>query len=271
MNFLDKILKVKKEEVLKLKKEFSLNSFRDLEFFNSKSLSFKDEVNRNKNISIIAEIKKASPSKGIIKKDFDHLQISKNYFEAEVNAVSILTDKQFFQGDIRFLSDIAKIKRSPLLRKDFIIDEIQIFEAKAKGADLILLISEVLSKNQIKDLSSAAFECGLEVLLELHSENQLDKIDFGVNRIIGINNRNLEDFKVDLNVTKILSKLIPRESVPSGEDVILVAESGIHRKEDVDFLRRANINAILVGESIMRSDNMKSKIAELKSWCSNES
>ncbi len=263
MNFLDTILKTKKEEVRKLKKESSINSFRNSGFFNSKSLSFKNEVRQNKDISIVAEIKKASPSKGVIKTDFDHLQIAESYFEAGVNAVSILTDIQFFQGNIQYLNDIAKIKRSPILRKDFIIDEIQIIEAKANGADIILLIAEALSNGQIKELSSAAYECGLEVLLELHSEDQLDKIDFGINEIIGINNRNLEDFKVDLGVTTRLSRLIP-------EGVILVSESGIQNKEDIDFLRSANINAILVGESIMRSGNIQSKISELKSWCSNE-
>ncbi|MHB8580598.1 MAG: indole-3-glycerol phosphate synthase TrpC [Ignavibacteriaceae bacterium] len=264
MNFLETILNTKKEEVRKLKKEYSIDSFRNSEFFNSKSLSFKKEVSQNENISIIAEIKKASPSKGVIKTDFDHFQIAESYFEGGVNAVSILTDKQFFQGNIQYLNDIAKIKRSPLLRKDFIIDEIQIIEAKANGADIILLIAEALSNNQIKELSSAAYECGLEVLLELHSEDQLDKIDFGINEIIGINNRNLEDFKVDLGVTARLSRFIP-------EGIILVSESGIQNKEDVDLLRSANINAILVGESIMRSGNIKSKISELKSWCSNES
>lgn len=263
MNFLDKILQTKTEEVKRLRKTHSLNSYRDSELFNSRAISFRKEVKKNKNISIVAEIKKASPSKGIIKSDFDHLQIAKSYFEVGVNAVSVLTDKQFFQGDIQYLEEIAIIKRSPLLRKDFIVDEIQIFEAKAHGADIILLIAEALSKSQIKELSTAAFECGLEVLLELHSEDQLDKIDFRVNDIIGINNRNLVDFHVDLGVTARLSKQIPAM-------VTLISESGIHSKADIDFLRSANINAILVGESIMRADNIGTKISELKSWCSNE-
>ncbi len=263
MNFLDKILQTKSEEVKRLRKTHSLNSYRDSELFNSRAISFRKAVKQNKNISIVAEIKKASPSKGIIKSDFNHIQIAKSYFEVGVNAVSVLTDKQFFQGDIQYLEEIAKIKRSPLLRKDFIVDEIQIFEAKAHGADIILLIAEALSKSQIKELSTAAFECGLEVLLELHSEDQLDKIDFRENDIIGINNRNLVDFHVDLDVTARLSKQIPGK-------VTLISESGIQSKKDIDLLRSANINAILVGESIMRAGNIGNKINELKSWCSNE-
>ena len=264
MNFLDKILEIKKDEVSELRKNFSFNSFREMEFFEKKCLSFTKEVNNNKNISIIAEIKKASPSKGIISNNFDHIKISKEYFSFGINAVSVLTDKKFFQGDINFLYQIAQYKETPLLRKDFIIDDFQIFEAKANGADMILLICEALSKNQIIDLSQTARECGLEVLLELHSESQLAKIDFEINNIIGINNRNLNDFIVDLNITKNLANRIP-------EEVILVAESGIHTKEDISFLRNSGINAILVGEFLMKDGSIQSKLEGLKSWCKNES
>lgn len=264
MNFLDKILEIKKEEVSDLRKIFSINSFREMEFFNKDCLSFTKEVKNNKNISIIAEIKKASPSKGIINNNFDHIKISKEYFSFGVNAVSVLTDKQFFRGDINFLYQIAQYKEAPLLRKDFIIDDFQIFEAKANGADMILLICEALSKNQIKDLSQTALECGLEVLLELHSESQLVKIDFEINNIIGINNRNLSDFNVDLNITKSLANRIP-------DEVILVAESGIRTKVDINFLRSSGIDAILVGEFLMENDSIQSKLEGLKNWCNNES
>ena len=264
MNFLDKILEIKKEEISNLRKNFSINSFRDMEFFDKKCLSFINEVDNNKNISIIAEIKKASPSKGIINNNFNHIKISKEYFSFGVNAVSVLTDKQFFQGDINFLYQIAQYKEAPLLRKDFIIDDFQIFEAKAYGADMILLICEALSKNQIKDLSQTALECGLEVLLELHSDDQLIKIDFEINNIIGINNRNLTDFKVDLNITKNLASRIP-------DEVILVAESGIRTKEDISLFRSSGIDAILVGEFLMKNGSIQSKLEDLKSWCKNES
>ncbi len=231
MNILDKILEVKTEEVKILRQKYSFNSFKEFEFFEKKCFSFYNSAKANKDVSIIAEVKKASPSKGIIREDFDHLKIAEIYFEKGADAISVLTDKKFFQGDIKFLSDIASIKQKPILRKDFIIDEYQIIEAKAAGADLVLLICEALEKIQVKDLSQTAAELGMEVLLELHSENQLHKIDFNINKIIGVNNRNLEDFSTDLNNTINLSQKLPKE-------ILLVAESGISKKEDVKFLKK---------------------------------
>ena len=263
MNVLEKILEKKKDEVLLLKRKYTSNSFKNMKYFSEKSLSFIEEVKSNKNISIIAEIKKASPSRGIIRKNFDHLSIAKKYFNHNITAVSILTDKEFFQGNINYLLDIAKIKQAPLLRKDFIIDEIQIYEAKAHGADMVLLICEALSKNQIKEFTAMANEVGLEVLLELHSVEQIDKIDFAKNKLIGVNNRNLNDFSVDLSTTKIISNQLP-------EDIILVSESGINKKDDIEFLRKAEANAILVGEYLMSNNHIGSKLSELKNWCANE-
>jgi len=262
MNFLTEILNTKKDEVAKLKKQYSINSFKDMEFFQKQSLGFYNNVRNNKNISIIAEIKKASPSKGIIREDFNHLDIAKAYFNQSVNAVSILTDKNYFQGDIKYLFEIAKIKQAPLLRKDFIIDAIQIYEAKANGADLILLICEALSKEEIKDLTGLANEIGLEVLLELHSVSQLEKVNFGVNKLIGVNNRNLENFEVDLSVTQTISTYLPNH-------VLLVSESGLNTKDDIDYVRNASANGVLVGEHLMRSGNIEDKLAELKTWCEN--
>ena len=262
MNILEQILEVKKEEVAALKKRMSINSFKDSRFFNQIGLSLYNSLS-GKTISIIAEIKKASPSKGIIREDFNHLKIAEIYFQQSVDAVSVLTDEKFFQGNISFLKDIAMIKQAPLLRKDFIIDEYQIFEAKANGADLILLICEALTKIQIRDLTQTALETGLEVLLELHSHEQLKKIDFELNKIIGVNNRNLEDFSVDLYTTYNIAKHLP-------DDVMLVSESGISKKEDIDLLRNSGANAVLVGEHLMRSPNIFDKLKELKEWCSNE-
>ena len=264
MNILSKILKEKKDEISKLKQRYTLNSFTEMEFFQVPSSGFKKEVNRNNNISIIAEVKRASPSKGIIKENFNHLEIACKYFENRVNAVSVLTDKHFFKGDIQFLIEIAKVKTAPLLRKDFIIDEFQVYESKAFGADFILLICEALSENQIKELSLAASEIDLEVLLELHSESQLEKVDFGLNSIIGVNNRNLENFSVDLGITYRLSKLIP-------DEVILVSESGINKQEDIEYLIAIKIDAVLVGEHLIRSPDIVSSLQQLKKWCLHES
>ena len=262
MNILEEIIEHKKEEVTKLKKKYSLHSFKEMEFYEKPSLKFKDFIN-SKSLGIIAEIKKASPSKGVIRSDFNHLKISEIYFNEDVSAVSILTDINYFQGNINYLKDIAAIKQCPLLRKDFIIDEQQVYESKSFGADIILLISEVLSKQQIEELSCAAKEIGLDILLELHSKEQLSKIDFELNSIVGINNRNLEDFSVNLETTKEILSEIP-------ENVIVVSESGINKKDDIDFLKNTGTKAILVGEHLMASKDIKSSLKQLKEWCSFE-
>lgn len=269
MNILNEILEIKKQEVAQLKKRYSLDSFSDFEFFSKPVHSVKDSIKKNNGISIIAEIKKASPSKGIIRKDFNHIKIAEEYFRAGVQAVSVLTDKKFFSGDIQFLNDIAKFKEAPLLRKDFIISEYQVFEAKANGADFILLISEALSKAQLNELTCAARDTGMDVLLELHSPEQLEKIDIRLNNIIGINNRNLETFNVTLDTTAIVSEKI----FSRNEEVFVISESGISKKEDISFLKKLNINAILVGEHLMRDGegkDIRSKINELQEWCANE-
>ncbi len=264
MTILEEINEVKKGEVKKLRKEFTFSRFKDSEFFSTPRLSFYNSLNYQDRVSIIAEIKKASPSKGIIREDFNHLKIADIYLENEVDAISVLTDVNFFKGNISYLNDIAKIKTVPLLRKDFIIDEYQIFEAKANGADAILLIAESLSKNQINDLTSAAKETNLEVLLELHSVEEFQKIDFLQNKIIGINNRDLKTFTVDLDKTKELGELIPKEN-------LLVAESGVKTQKDIEFIKTTNAKAILVGEHLMASKKISDAVKELKEWCYYES
>ncbi len=260
MTILEEINEVKKEEVKKLKRDFSLNRFSDTEFFTKPKISFFDALNQIDRISIIGEIKKASPSKGIIREDFNHLDIAKIYMENRIEAISVLTDANYFKGNIKFLKDIAQIKTVPLLRKDFIIDEYQIYEAKSNGADTILLIAESLSPNQISELTSAAIENDLEVLLELHSVEELQKISFEQNRVIGINNRDLKNFSVDLNTTNVIGEFIPQEN-------LLVAESGIKTKKDIEFIKKTKASSILVGEHLMSSINIADVVKELKNWC----
>jgi indole-3-glycerol phosphate synthase len=264
MSFLDSILKIKKVEVTGLRKNFSISRFEESEFFGTPLLSLKSALRKNDRLGIIAEIKKASPSKGILKSDFDFRNIASIYMENGVDAISILTDKNFFQGDIKYLNEIAKRKTIPLLRKDFIIDEYQVYEAKANGADAILLIAEALSARQIRDLTLAAKEFRLDVLLELHSEKQLDKIDFTVNDLIGINNRDLDTFLVDTNSSIKISRLIP-------ENVTIVSESGFNKKEDVRSISHSRVKALLIGEHFMRSENIAASIKEIKEWCKYES
>jgi indole-3-glycerol phosphate synthase len=187
------------------------------------------------------------------------MKIAEVYMKCGADAISILSDKNFFQGDIRYINDVAEIKNVPLLRKDFIIDEYQIFEAKALGADAILLIAEALSAAQIKELSRAAAECNLEVLLELHSSSQLPKIDFKTNNLIGINNRDLETFEVNLDTTLELSKIIPQE-------VIIVSESGLSSESSIRKLLNTNVKAVLVGEHFMQSNNIDESVYEFLNW-----
>jgi indole-3-glycerol phosphate synthase len=263
MNFLNEILDAKKIEISKLKGYYTLSSFREMDLFENNTISLNESLENKTAISIIAEIKKGSPSKGIIREDFDYNSIANTYFESGADAVSVLTDVNFFKGSIEYLKNIAANKKLPLLRKDFILDDYQIFESKAYGADAVLLICEILSDNQIAELTHAANEIDLEVLLELHSENQLDKIDYETNKIIGINNRDLNDFSVDLNTSINISKQLP-------EFVTVVAESGIENKKDIQTLSEHNVDAILVGEYLMRSDNIGTALTQLNKWCSNE-
>lgn len=264
MNILNEILGTKKEEIKSLKNKYSLSSFEEMEFFNNPNLGFKKILESNNHLVLISEIKRASPSKGVIKKDFNHLQIAETYIKHSVDAISVLTDKNYFAGKIEYLQEIALIKTLPLLRKDFIIDEFQIFESKAFGADLILLISEILTESQIKDYTQIAFEIGLEVLLEIHSADELKKIDFDLNKLIGINNRDLKSFNVDLYTTINLKKLLPSH-------INVISESGISLRSDIELLKANCVNGILIGEHLMRSENLDSELIRLKEWCIIES
>lgn len=264
MNILSEILETKKEEVKSLKRIYSISSFEGMEFFNNVKYGFKNILGTNNHLSLIAEIKKASPSKGVIRKNFNHLMIAETYMKHGVEAISVLTDEKYFAGKIEYLQQIASIKNLPLLRKDFIVDEFQIFESKAFGADLILLIAEALTKSQIKDFSQTAYEIGLEVLLEIHSAEEINKIDLNLNPIIGINNRDLKTFKVDINTTLQLKQVLPSE-------VFVISESGINDKTDIDRLKVNKVNGILIGEHLMRSENLDSELIRLKEWCIIES
>lgn len=198
--------------------------------------------------AIIAEVKKASPSKGIIRENFDHRIMARDYVKAGASALSVLTDNKFFQGDIHYIEDIRADVSIPILRKDFIIDSYQLTEAKAFGADAVLLIAACLGKNQLREFHIEAEELGLECLVEVHNEDELESLDMSLVKIIGINNRNLEDFSVDLNTSIRLSEMIP-----SG--ITKVSESGISSRREIDLLMQNGINAVLVGESLIRASN----------------
>jgi len=213
-------------------------------------------------ISLIAEVKKASPSKGLICPDFDPVRIARDYESAGANCLSVLTDQHFFMGSLEYLKQIREAVKLPLLRKDFIIDERQIMEAIAWGADAILLIAAILSDEDLARFHNMAQEAGLAALVEVHDETELARALAVGAKLIGVNNRNLKTFLVDLAVTERLAKHIS-SSKPAP---VLVSESGIHNRDDVVRLQRAGARALLVGESLVKSPHgIRGKVAELLS------
>lgn len=214
------------------------------------------ELNKMGEISIIAEIKKASPSRGIIRKDFDPLAIAQVYEQHGAAAISILTDQKFFQGDLGYLQQVRDITSIPLLRKDFIIDAYQIYETRVAGADALLLIAAALSTAELIDFFALASHLGLHVLLEVHNQKELGKALLTGAPIIGINNRDLKTFKVDLSVTTQLAPQIP-------DDRVIVSESGIHDARQLRFLKGLGVRAVLVGEALMAKEDIGRAFQEL--------
>jgi indole-3-glycerol phosphate synthase len=213
-------------------------------------------------VALIAEVKKASPSAGVICKDFDPVRRAKEYEAAGASCLSVLTDEKFFQGSLDYLRQIRAAVKLPLLRKDFIIDERQILEAIEWGADAILLIVTILTDEQLRRFHSLAVEAGLAALVEVHDEAELERALKISPQLLGVNNRNLKNFKVDLATTerlaaRIFSTLNPQPAT------LLVAESGIHTRADVERLKQCGANAILVGESLMRGGDIQKLVREL--------
>jgi len=209
--------------------------------------------------ALIAEVKKASPSAGVICEDFDPVHIAKAYEASGASCLSVLTDEKFFQGSLDYLKQIRSAVSIPLLRKDFIIDERQIPQSIEWGADAILLIVSILTDEQLRSFHSLARSAGLAILVEVHDEKELDRaIGIGA-ALIGVNNRDLKTFNVDLATTERLANRLR----DSGHDALLVAESGIHTRADAERLRSCGAGAILVGESLMRHGNIAAKVAEL--------
>jgi indole-3-glycerol phosphate synthase len=212
-------------------------------------------------VALIAEVKKASPSAGVICPNFDPGRIARHYEAAGASCLSVLTDEKFFQGSLEYLQAIRQQVNLPLLRKDFIIDERQILEAIEWGADAILLIVAILDDAQLKRFHDLASNAGLAVLVEAHDESELDRAVAAGAQLIGINNRDLKTFKVDLGTTERLAARL-RHFGPAAAP-LLVGESGIHSRADVERLARCGVQAILVGESLMREANLPEKVAEL--------
>ena len=206
--------------------------------------------------AIIAEVKKGSPSKGVIREDFDPLRIAQGYADAGAACLSVLTDSEFFLGSLDNLDLIAQNVAIPLLRKDFIVDPYQIYEARAHGADAVLLIAAALERAQLQEYHALAQQLGMDVLIEVHNLSELDTVLLAPCTMIGINNRCLDSFVTDLRVTE---RLIPR----IGADILVVSESGINSRVDIEKLQAAGARAFLVGESLMREHDYKAKLNEL--------
>lgn len=257
---LDEIIKKTKEDLEKRKKEYSIDWLgRSLAYNPYPPRDVKEYLRSTKEepVRIIAEVKKASPSKGVIREDFDPLKIAQTYSQNGANAISVLTEPHFFQGDLEYLTGIRRYVSTPLLRKDFIIDKYQIVEALAYGADFILLIAKALSKQELKELYDYAIHLGLEVLVEIHDKEDLRKAISCGATIIGINHRNLETFEMDM---ELCDKLIPL--IPNGK--IIVAESGVSDCETINRLSSIGADAFLIGEHFMRQDDIAAEVKKLK-------
>lgn len=262
MNILDKICETTKERIEKEKQKISLvevrknaESIKNIE--KEKYFNFEKAIGKKEKINFICEIKKASPSKGIIAEDFDYIEIAKDYQKAGADAISCLTEPHYFLGADEYLKAIKETVNIPVLRKDFIIDEYMIYKSKNIKADAILLIAAVLDKYKLKDYFDIANDLGLSSLFEIHNEEELEKVLNLNPRIIGVNNRDLKTFEVDINNSVRLRKLIPN-------NIIFVSESGIKCREDIKTLEENKTNAVLIGESLMTKKDKEKEIKKLR-------
>ena len=256
---LDKIVAYKREFLAERMEETPFEEMAKLADDAPKPPSFFEGLANGDDIAVIAEVKKASPSKGIIREDFDPVGIAKIYAANGASALSVLTDERFFQGSADYLTQIASVIDRPILRKDFTIDSYQIYEARAIGASAVLLIVSILSAEELASFLSISRELGLDALVEVHEEAELVvALEAGAD-IVGINNRNLKTFETSLDTTFQLIDQMP-------DDVLKVSESGIYTRDDVVALRDAGADAVLVGESLMREPDIGAKLQELVAY-----
>ena len=247
MNILDEIVEKTKSKLEEKKQGLTFEELSSkIDFENLKETNFKKSL-QNKTEAIIAEIKKASPSAGIISDNFDPVLKSKEYESFGASALSILTEEDYFLGNIQYLKDVKATTSLPILRKDFIVDEYQIYESKLIGADCILLIASILNDEELKNFSETAERLKLDYIIEVHDMEELQRVKHFSNAIIGVNNRNLKTFDVDINNSVELKKIFEGEN-------IFIAESGIKSKKDIEYLQQHNINVFLIGESLMKGD-----------------
>jgi indole-3-glycerol phosphate synthase len=264
-NILDTIVEQKRSEIARLPDRLiAAGDVRDALLERDEQRDFIAALDKPKSgpVALIAEVKKASPSAGVICEDFDPVRIAKEYEAAGASCLSVLTDEKFFQGSLDYLRQIRAAVQLPLLRKDFIIDERQILEAVEWGADAILLIVAILDDARLRRFHSLAVDAGLAALVEVHDEAELDRALAVDAELIGVNNRDLKTFKVDLGTTERLATRLFASRAASYA-AVLVAESGVHTRKDVDRLAKCRAKAILVGESLMKGGDIRTKVREL--------
>lgn len=247
-DILDKITIQTREDLKKRKREVSLRDLESFQGYEKRRLDFAEAL-KSDSMSIIAEIKKASPSKGIIRPDFDPLKTAESYIENGASAISVLTDEPFFQGSHKYLEKISEVSPIPLLCKDFVLDPYQIKEARAYGADAILLIVTMYEGSQLSELLAATNEFGIQALVECYEQEEVESLDWNDVQILGVNNRDLKTFEVDLHRGIELLEMAP-------DEVVTVSESGIHKPEDLMTLYKHNIHSALVGEHFMRQPDI---------------
>ena len=262
MNILDEIIQYKRNEELPAQKQIQpLQKVQALASQAAPALDFIAGIKNKAGMGLIAEVKKASPSKGLLCPDFDALQLAGSYAAAGAAALSVLTDQRYFQGSLAYLAQIrAAFPQLPLLRKDFIFDAYQIYEARAAGADALLLIAAVLMDDELLTLVNLTHSLGMEALIEVHNETELERVLPLAPRLLGVNNRNLETFEVDLNTSLTLRPLVP-------EQVCFVAESGIRGRADLQALSAAGVDAVLIGEALVTAADVELKTREIVNDC----
>lgn len=257
MTILDQLTDYARERTKIAKEKISLEEIKKQALLKPKGTFAFENSLKKPGISFICECKKASPSKGVIVKDFPYLDIAKEYEEAGADCISVLTEPKWFLGSDEYLKQIAKEVSTPCIRKDFIVDEYMIYEAKLLGAQAVLLICSVLSTEEIKKYIEIADELGISALVEAHNEEEVKSAIKASARIIGVNNRNLKDFTVDTENSRRMRELVPK-------DILFVSESGVKTSEDIKVLREIGVDAVLIGETLMRAEDKKAKLDELK-------
>ena len=254
---LDDIIFNKRQEVTSLKVLLSGKDPRKLAKDLPKPRNFLKAFRKGK-FSLIAEIKKASPSAGIIREDLNPISLARTYEECGASAISVLTDEKFFQGKLEHLKAAKESTTIPILRKDFIIDESQVFESRIAGADALLLIARVLEHPDLDELIKLTESLGMQALVEVHNAEEVERVLKTSAKIIGINNRDLDTFKTDKKITLQLM-----EKFPKLKDRIVISESGIKTRKDIETLKKAGVDGVLIGESLLRDRNIPAKIKEL--------